>query len=112
METTEKLRKDFKVNSTQHAFMVERTLAKEEYQKKCKAVRIDAAARVSVAKQVFEAEQTKINAVADEECARLQKEYFDVVAGIAAREDAFKDELNNYIASLEKERDNSGKTVD
>ena len=31
METNEKLRKDFKVNSTQHAFMVERTLAKENY---------------------------------------------------------------------------------
>ena len=97
----ENLRKDFKVNATQHAFMVERTLAKEEYQKKCKAVRIDAAARVSVAKQVFEAEAVKINAVADEECARLQKEYFDQVAGIAEREDAFKHELAEYIASLQ-----------
>lgn len=75
-------------------------------------MRIDAATKVSVAKLAFEAEQNKINAVADEECARLQKEYFEVVAGIADREDAFKDELNNYIASLEKERDNSGKTVD
>lgn len=101
MDNNEKTRRNLKVNSTQHAFMVERVLAKENYQKKCKAVKVDAAGKVAIAKQIFEAEQIKINATADEACAKAQMEYFDQLADIAQREDAFKHEIAEYIASLQ-----------
>ena len=104
MENTNQPRKDFKVISTQHAFMVERTLAKKNYQKKCKSINIDADGQKAVAKQVYKAELNKINAVADEMCAKAQKEYLDTLADIAAREDAFNAELRNYIPNLPIQR--------
>ena len=97
----ENLRKDFKVNATQHAFMVERTLAKQNYQNCCREIRQDAAGKCEMLKKIYEAECNKVNAAADEACAKAQKEYFDQVAVIAEREDAFKHELAEYIASLQ-----------
>ena len=70
----EKLRKDFKVNSTQHAYMVERTLAKENYQKKCKAIRVDEAGQDAVVKQMYEAELRNYIATLPKEEVELERQ--------------------------------------
>lgn len=101
MENNEQTRRNLKVNSTQHAFMVERTLAKQDYQNRCRDIKKEAAGKCEVLKKLYEAECTKVNAIADEACSKAQKEYFDKVADIAEREDAFKHEVAEYVASLQ-----------
>lgn len=97
----ENLRKNLKVNSNQHAFMVERTLAKQDYQNRCREIREQAGRQCDIYKNVYTTECNKVNAAADEACAKAQKEYFDKLSDIAEREDDFKHEVAEYVASLQ-----------
>ena len=106
MEKTEELRKNLKVNSMQHAFMVERTLAKQDYQKTCGDIRKEAKGKQDVVKRIYEAECVKIKATADQECTKAQARYFDKIADIAERENAFKHEVAEYVASLQPAANN------
>ena len=101
MENNEPTRKNLKVNAMQHAFMVERTLAKQDYQNHCREIRQECEGKNEVVKKMCELECNKNKAIADEACIKAQMEYFDKVADIAEREDAFKHEIAEYIASLQ-----------
>lgn len=96
----EKLRKDFKVNQTQHAFHCERMEAKREYNEQVKLIRRTTASAIACLKNDFDMKVRKHTDAMDEAIRKEGEKLNQRTAAIAEKEDAFWDELRNYAASL------------
>lgn len=94
--------KDFRIQSRNHQFKMERENQKRNYQAACKQARNDANAKIKALKETFEADCERINAIADSQCDIAREKYDEQIAAIAAREDDFKKEVAEYISSLPK----------